>query len=280
MRSGSNVDSKLAFIGVKACDLAAIGVHDVVFGCDPNPQRPAADPLIKDQLYGMRRENLLIIATECGQAGSTCFCASMNTGPEIEAGYDLRITEFVDGEHWMLIDAGSEQGDTLLSHLAGRPASEDDLTTREQLLERTRRSMGRSLDTRNLPQQLARSFDSPAWEDIAERCLSCANCTLSCPTCFCTDIEDATDITGRTAIRTQRWDSCFNKEISWLHGGQVRKSTASRYRQWLTHKLSTWHDQFGSSGCVGCGRCITWCPVGIDITEEAARLTAGTEASS
>ncbi len=123
-----------------------------------------------------------------------------------------------------------------------------------------------------VPALLMRNLEHPRWDDVAGRCLSCANCTMVCPTCFCTSVEDASDLTGDEASRSRRWDSCFTMDFSYIHGGSVRPSTKSRYRQWLTHKLSTWHDQFGSSGCVGCGRCITWCPVGIDITEEVRAI--------
>ena len=97
---------------------------------------------------------------------------------------------------------------------------------------------------------------------------------MVCPTCFCTTTEDVTDLTGEHAERWRRWDSCYDLDFSYLHGGGVRVSGQSRYRQWITHKLGTWHDQFGESGCVGCGRCIVWCPTGIDITQEVAALSA------
>ena len=84
---------------------------------------------------------------------------------------------------------------------------------------------------------------------------------------------------GARAERWRKWDSCFTLDFSYIHGGSVRTSAAARYRQWLSHKLATWIDQFGSSGCVGCGRCITWCPVGIDITEEVAAIRASEAAS-
>ena len=95
---------------------------------------------------------------------------------------------------------------------------------------------------------------------------------MVCPTCFCTTVEDHSDLAGETAERVRSWDSCFTLDFSYVHGGSVRTETQSRYRQWMTHKLASWIDQFGTSGCVGCGRCITWCPVGIDITEEAAAI--------
>ena len=138
----------------------------------------------------------------------------------------------------------------------------------------TARSMGRTLDTDGIKELLYGSYEHRRWDDVAARCLACANCTLVCPTCFCATVEDVTDLTGDHAERWRRWDSCFTLEHSYLHGGSVRTSTRARYRQWLTHKLATWIDQFGTSGCVGCGRCITWCPVAIDITAEVAAIRA------
>ena len=107
---------------------------------------------------------------------------------------------------------------------------------------------------------------------MAERCLACGSCTSVCPTCFCVTTEDFTDLAAGLSRRVRRWDSCFSVDFTYIHGGNVRTSIAARYRQWLTHKLGSWHEQFGTPGCVGCGRCITWCPAGIDITEEAGVL--------
>jgi formate hydrogenlyase subunit 6/NADH:ubiquinone oxidoreductase subunit I len=130
----------------------------------------------------------------------------------------------------------------------------------------------RHLDTAGLRDLLYENFEHPRWDNVAARCLSCANCTMVCPTCFCTTVEDVSDISGNHAERWRRWDSCFTQSFSYIHGGSVRTSAKSRYRQWMTHKLASWTDQFGTSGCVGCGRCITWCPVGIDITEEVRAI--------
>jgi Fe-S-cluster-containing hydrogenase component 2 len=128
------------------------------------------------------------------------------------------------------------------------------------------------MDTTGIRDLLYTNFDHPRWDNVAQRCLTCANCTMVCPTCFCTTVEDVSDVTGSHAERWRKWDSCFSQNFSYIHGGSVRSSAKSRYRQWMTHKLASWIDQFGSSGCVGCGRCITWCPVGIDITEEVRAI--------
>ncbi len=211
------------------------------------------------------------MVAECGSPAGTCFCTSMGTGPGVDDGFDLALTEIDDGEgHRFVARVGSDRGAEIL-RLPAVTASAADLEARAQMLGRAAAAVTRQLQTEGLAGLLARNLEHPRWDDVAERCLACGNCTLVCPTCFCSDVRDTTNLTGE--VRRQRpWASCFDLDHSYLHGGPVRASTSSRYRQWMTHKLSTWWDQFGTSGCVGCGRCITWCPVGIDITEEAAAI--------
>jgi ferredoxin len=248
----------LAFLGVRSCELHAMGILGNVLASGPEPVRPELDPFV--------------IAVQCGQAGATCFCVSMDTGPVANAGFDLALTELLaDGPHRFLVEVGSERGAEVLGAIPHQPAEEAERTQAATIYERTAATMGRELDTDGLKELLYRNLEHPRWDEVAERCLTCGNCTMVCPTCFCTTVEDVTDLAG-TVERRQRWDSCFTVDYSYIHGGAVRGSTRSRYRQWMTHKLATWHDQFGSSGCVGCGRCITWCPVGIDLTEEALAI--------
>ena len=177
------------------------------------------------------------------------------------------------------MDVGSVRGAELLLKVAHSRATTAEKEAALQVVAETARHMGRYLNTIGLKNLLYSSYDHPRWDNVAARCLSCTNCTMVCPTCFCTTIKDATDLAGQTAERWKEWDSCFTTEFSYIHGGSVRASVKSRYRQWLIHKLATWNDQFDVLGCVGCGRCITWCPVGIDLTEEI-RAIRGTERSS
>jgi len=256
---------KLAFLGIRSCELHAMSVQDRVFmgGAYVEP------------VYARRRENLFLVAVNCGHAGGTCFCVSMNTGPRADAGFDLALTELIDdGRHVFLAEVGSDRGAEILSSVPHTPASSADVAAASRVVEKTSGSMGRSLDTTDIGALLARNYEHPRWDEVAGRCLTCTNCTMVCPTCFCSAVEDTTDLTGREAERVRRWDSCFTIDFSHIHGGSVRTSPKSRYRQWMTHKLGTWWDQFGTSGCVGCGRCISWCPVGIDITEEMAVIRA------
>jgi ferredoxin len=199
----------------------------------------------------------------------------MGTGPAAGPGYDLALTELVTRDrHRFLVDVGTQAGAAVLAGVPHSPASEDTANGARSAVAGAAQRMGRAMPQAGLRELLAASHGAARWEDVASRCLSCGNCTLACPTCFCTTVEDVTDLSGDHAERWQTWSSCFDPDFSYLHGGPVRASASSRYRQWLTHKLGTWHDQFGSSGCVGCGRCIVWCPVGIDLTEEVTALRA------
>jgi sulfhydrogenase subunit beta (sulfur reductase) len=253
---------RYAFLGVRPCDLRAIAIQD----------RVLAQP---GSRYAARRARLLIIAVNCTEPGETCFCASMGTGPGADEGYDLALTEMLDEHgHRFLAEAGSQRGADVLDRVPSEPADQGTVRGARSAVEAAADRMGRQMETGDLRELMAGSHQAARWDDVAARCLTCGNCTMACPTCFCTTTEDTTDLTGDHAERWERWDSCFDLDFSYLHGGGVRKSAKSRYRQWLTHKLGTWHDQFGSSGCVGCGRCIVWCPVGIDLTEEVKALRA------
>jgi ferredoxin len=262
-------DAPYALIGVRSCDLSAVGIHDTVL----------LSRMYQDTSYASRRSSSFIVAVTCSNPGGTCFCVSMGTGPHPEPGrgapYDLALTELLDGdEHRFVVEVASEYGADVLDEIGAGTATADDLGRAGHVAEVAAGRMGRTLDTFELKELLYANADSPIWDAVADRCLSCTNCTAVCPTCFCTSAEDVTDLAGDVAERHRVWDSCFNADFSYIHGGTVRTSTKSRYRQWMTHKLGSWVDQFGTSGCVGCGRCISWCPAAIDITEEAAALRA------
>ncbi|MER7172141.1 4Fe-4S dicluster domain-containing protein [Streptomyces mesophilus] len=250
-----------AFLGVRPCDLRAIALQG----------RVLTGGRFQDAGYQERRRGALLIAAECTEPGATCFCVSTGGGPAADAGFDLALTEVVSDEgHRFFVRVGTEEGARLLASIPHGPADAATEKTAHGAVEAARDRMGRAIPPVDLRALMGASVDSTHWDDIASRCLGCANCTLVCPTCFCTTTEEVTDLTGDHTERWQRWDSCFDLDFSYVHGGPVRSSTKSRYRQWLTHKLSTWHEQFDSGGCVGCGRCVAWCPAGIDITEEVA----------
>jgi ferredoxin len=260
----------LALFGARACDLAALAVQDQVLaeGVHPDPR------------YQARRKDTFVVAVACNAPGASCFCASMNTGPRPTEGFDLALTELLPAAgapHRFYVEVGSARGEEVLASVEHALASDAERARATELADQAASAMTRALDTRHLRDLLLDNPEHPRWAAVAERCLACTSCTLVCPTCFCSSVDDVTTLDG-DAERVRRWDSCFTAEYSYVHGGPTRPSVAARYRHWLTHKLAGWIDQFGRSGCVGCGRCITWCPAGIDLTEEVAALRAAAPA--
>jgi len=252
-----------AFIGVRPCELSALLVQDAVFMKGP----------FVDRGYKAARDNVFIVAVNCTASGGNCFCASMGTGPGAKAGFDLALTEMHEGgRHFFALEAGTPSGEEVLGTLHASSADAKQEAEVRACVARAAGAQTKRVDTADLPQILKNNFEHARWDDVARRCLGCTNCTMVCPTCFCSTVEDSTDLTGMHAERAKRWDSCFTMDFTKVAGGNIRPSLRARYRQWLTHKFSYWVDQFGTFGCVGCGRCITWCPSGIDITAEVDAL--------
>ena len=264
----------LAILGPRSCDLHALAMQDRIF---------LADRFINPD-YEARRKDLFVLAINCGRAVSTCFCTSMGTGPAVSSGFDLALTELPG--HFIL-EVGSDLGGRVATAAPWVPCSTHEVAEAQAVprkaeieMEERRRPMpgqphGRYLDTSGLHDLLLHNLDHDHWDEVAERCLACGNCTMVCPTCFCCVVQEVTDLSGDHVRRERCWDTCFSADHSYMNSGTVRKLTRARYRQWLTHKLATWFDQFGGSGCVGCGRCITWCPVGIDLTAEVVAIRGG-----
>jgi len=246
-----------ALIGVRSCDLAALYIQDRHF-----LHEDKADPY-----YLARRQNLLLVAVNCTHPAETCFCVSTGDGPRASYGYDILLSELDNG---FLVHAHSDRGQALVSELPVTPATSQHIQQADIELEQAANRQVRRLPSRNLKDALFSNLDHGQWQEVAKRCLACGNCTLVCPTCFCHAEDETPSLDGNSSDYYRQWDSCFSQGHSYIHGITIRATTAQRYRQWLTHKLGSWHDQYGRSGCVGCGRCISWCPVGIDITEEAS----------
>jgi len=248
-----------AFIGARPCDIAALYIHD----------RHFLQQAHRDHYYLTRRQQLFLVAVNCTHPADTCFCASTGDGPRASYGFDIALTEMDSG---FLLESHSEKGRELAERLGLQPASERQQHKAEDLIEQAASQQRRQLPQGNLQPALFDNLEHPRWAEVAERCLSCGNCTAVCPTCFCHREIEEPQLDGSSSRHVRQWDSCFTPGHSYIHGITIRSDTRTRYRQWLTHKLGSWHQQYGRSGCVGCGRCISWCPVGIDITEEVSEI--------
>jgi ferredoxin len=257
-------EDPIAIFGVRACDVAGMKVQDKVF-----LGQKTIDPR-----YQSRREKLFLIGVNCSYSSDNCFCVSAGTGPEIQEGCDIVLTEVENG---FLLKVGTKAGDAMVKSLALPPAQQLIVEESKQVIDATIQMQTKRIphdNQKTLRDSLMDNLDHPRWEEVAERCLSCGNCTQVCPTCFCHSEFETPSLDGDSSTHQRQWDSCFTQGHSYLAVNFViRDDTSKRYRQWLTHKVATWFDQFDMSGCVGCGRCITWCPVGIDLTEELAAMT-------
>ena len=256
---------RYAFIGARSCELHAMGILDrVLLG------GAVADPADR-----ARRQDVFVVAVQCSQAGRTCFCSSMGTGPTAESGYRRRAHRGARGRA-ALLRARRRQRARRRSCSASWPmraaAARASARSAQAAHARAAAQMGRELDTSDIRELLYRNYEQPALGRGRRALPGVRQLHDGVPDLLLHD-RRGHDRPRRRARRAHAaWDSCFTVDYSHIHGGAVRGSTRSRYRQWMTHKLATWIDQFGSSGCVGCGRCITWCPVGIDITEEARAI--------
>ena len=248
-----------AFIGVRACELAAIQMQDRIL--------LRAD--FSDPLYRALRSKVFVLAVNCLHPAGTCFCSSMGCGPRVQNGFDLCLTELDD---IFLVTIGSELGRSVAQDLPSEPASAFALSAAETAIELASQQARCAVDPARSADGILENLDDPHWDTVANRCLSCGNCTLVCPTCFCWDVEDHLNLRGTETTRERIWDSCFNPGYSSQAGGNTRPSIRSRYRQWLSHKFGGWKQQFGTLGCVGCGRCVTWCPAAIDTREEVQAM--------
>jgi ferredoxin len=259
-------NKKYAFVGIRPCDLRGVEVMD----------RTMMVPGFEDPIYSSLRRGAVFVVANCTRAGNNCFCTSMGSGPVADQGYDLAITELPEK---LLLDI-PEESSSLLEGIETTPATEEDLRMAREMVRHTREQMAKRIERENPSELMREQTDSPVWKTTAERCLACGNCTMVCPTCFCNVTEDRTDIKDGSVSRVRLWDSCLTKEFTYSAGGNPRQERIARYRQFVMHKFAYWPEQFGVYGCVGCGRCITWCPVGIDITETVNGILRGRSAGT
>ncbi len=234
-------------MGIRPCDATALTLLDTVFDQED----------YRDPYWSAKRDATLLIGMGCVEPPQTCFCTTVGYGPFSHAGLDAMITEVVDS---YMVEVFSDRVNELFSDLPIASQAQENLVNDIQL--RAKKSMSPAFETTNLKGTLDQIFESDYWEKIAESCLGCGICTFLCPTCFCFDIVDEV----QRNERVRNWDTCmfriYSQEAS---GHNPRPTRSERTRQRLMHKFSYWLDHIGKIGCTGCGRCVRYCPVGLDI---------------
>ncbi|HDJ51540.1 MAG TPA: hypothetical protein ENF25_05010 [Thermoprotei archaeon] len=244
---------KTAFFGIKPCDMASVLIMDRVQGAGGDPY------------YLRARENSIFIVENCLTPGETCFCGTMGTGPEVKEGFDISYT-LIQEDNLVLFRYGSDTGLELLTSLDLEPAPPEIEIKYRRMMREAKEHAQAPFTIDDVPDLLEHSLNDEIWKKVSEKCLGCANCNMVCPTCFCFDVIDEPELDG-SSKRVRIWDGCHSYIYAEIAGANLRKDLWARYRHWVLHKFNYWQTQFGTLGCVGCGRCITWCPAGIDLRQ-------------
>ncbi|MBS7611619.1 4Fe-4S dicluster domain-containing protein [Candidatus Bathyarchaeota archaeon] len=252
----------IVIFGIHPCDLRAIEKLDEFFSQHP-----------EDVCYEARRKRTLIVGLTCNAVDEKCFCNSLGTGPEASTGFDILITQISDG--FFLVEVGSSKGLDILKTLDLAEAKPEHFEAKRKHIEHLKSSFTKTADFEGLATLAKDKLDHKIWVETAERCLSCGNCSMVCPVCYCFDLYDSLDLTLKEGVRIMELDSCQLLEYAEVAlGGNFRKERSQRLRHWLLCK-------FGAAGgstytsCIGCGRCIVYCPANIDLTEIAHVLKGG-----
>lgn len=254
-----NANGRTAILGVHPCDVNAMNLLERVY-----MDRP------EDPYFEARRKNLLVIALNCKNAEEYCFCTSFGTGPSLEEGFDLLLTDLGDR---FLMEVGSKKGSELISDFYMPQATSTDILEKDDSIRMVKSSIRRHVNTAGLQKIMTGAIYNPIWSELAGKCTGCGICNMVCPTCFCFNVVDEPELDSGCVLRTRTWDGCLLWEYAEVAlGGNFRRDLTARIRQFANHKMNYWINQYGALGCVGCGRCIEQCPVGIDITNVVARL--------
>jgi len=242
--------------GIRPCDAHAIPLLDTVFATQENP----------DPYWQARREQTVLIGLGCNLPATTCFCTSVESGPFAQAGLDALLTDL--GEAY-LVETFTERSEVLFTNLL--PAEPSDKEKALTIQQQAKAMLEPVFTTDGLKEHLDQIFDSKLWGEFAQSCLGCGICTFLCPTCFCFDIVDE----AQRDERVRNWDTCMFRVYSLeASGHNPRPTRAERTRQRLMHKFSYWLEYAHQLGCTGCGRCVRYCPVGLDIRTMMRKASA------
>ena len=241
--------------GVRACDARSFTILDKVFLVEP-----------VDSFYKNRRDHGTVVTMACTRPAETCFCKTFGIDPTVPEG-DAAC--FDDGENIFFL-ANNDKGQAFIDSISSM-LEEGDATKLSEVQEQARAIMEKlplaKLSTENFGgDKLNEYFNSDKWADLSEACLGCGTCTFVCPTCQCYDIRDFD--TGHGIKRFRCWDSCMYSDFTKMAHGNPRLTQLERFRQRFMHKLVYFPaNNNGEFGCVGCGRCLSKCPISMNIVK-------------
>lgn len=243
-------EKHFVIVGVHPCDINSFLILDKMFRHGE----------YRDTYYERRRNKGIVIGVDC-EPTDTCFCKSMDAY-NIEEGYDLFLYEFPHEDSY-IVDIGSEKGQEIASSASFQPVNDE---TAEKIIDQSKEWEEEvAVDTEELPANTLQAFDDETiWEELGERCLGCGSCTMVCPCCNCFDIKDEKSLETDSVKRSRSWTACTLLEFAEVSGGNFRVSNEARYRNWFYDKFRIFPKDIDEFGCVGCGRCVSYCPVDID----------------
>jgi len=245
----------LVLFGVHAYDIYGMNILDRVF----------AQGRFPDPYYVTRRKSTTVVGVDF-DPDERHFARSMNAD-FVDAGFDLFLSDI--GDDYLAL-VGTSRGDDIVvkSGCLLKAPTDADFAEYKRRSGLRRAAYRTRVDLGDLPEILEMEYHSPAWADLADRCLSCGSCSMVCPTCYCFDVSDEVDLGGREGRRLRTWDSCLFRTHALVAGGEnFRKDRASRIKFRFYHKQRGFVAEYGRPSCVGCGRCAAVCPAGIDIVK-------------
>jgi len=251
--STEEVERKRVILGARPCDIQAVSLIDQVF----------SGKEFTDVYYVNKRKATTIIGMACDHPLSTCFCSSMKGGPFHREGSDLFLIDL--GEAY-LVELLTEKGKTFQKNKFLKEALAKDINLAKEVEEKATPKTDGSLPVAGIEKRLDQMLESPFWERVQEKCIGCRICTYLCPTCHCFDIVD--EALTNKGQRVRNWDSCLSSLYSQeTSGHNPRPTNRERTRQRIMHKFNYFPKNFDQIACVGCGRCIIYCPVNFDIRQ-------------